>query len=78
MKCDLIVAYHPPIFEAVKRVTSGSLIFDAIRRGVAIYSPHTVLDVAPGGTNDMLADARRWRSVRRSSYRKRNRRNTSS
>ena len=31
--------------------------FDAIRRGVAIYSPHTALDVAPGGTNDMLADA---------------------
>ena len=54
-----IVAYHPPIFEAVKRVTaSGStgLVFDAIRRGVAIYSPHTALDAAPGGTNDMLAD----------------------
>src|SRR5205807_7780525 len=29
----------------------------AIRRGVAIYSPHTALDVADGGTNDMLADA---------------------
>jgi dinuclear metal center YbgI/SA1388 family protein len=58
-KANAIVAYHPPIFEAVKRVTSiGStgLIFDAIRRGVAIYSPHTALDVAPGGTNDMLAD----------------------
>jgi len=25
-------------------------------RGVAIYSPHTALDVADGGTNDMLAD----------------------
>ena len=31
-------------------------MFDAIRRGVAIYSPHTALDAAPGGTNDMLAD----------------------
>ena len=56
-RCDLIVAYHPPIFDAIKRVTAGSLIFDAIRRGVAIYSPHTALDVADGGTNDMLADA---------------------
>jgi dinuclear metal center YbgI/SA1388 family protein len=56
-KCDLIVAYHPPIFEPIKRITSSSLIFDAIRRGVAIYSPHTALDVAAGGTNDMLADA---------------------
>src|SRR4051794_3618072 len=46
-KCDVIVAYHPPIFEAMKRVTSNGpsgAIFDAIRRGVAIYSPHTALD----------------------------------
>ena len=56
-KCDAIIAYHPPIFDAIKRVTSGSLVFDAICRGVAIYSPHTALDVADGGTNDTLADA---------------------
>lgn len=55
-RCDCVIAYHPPIFEAVKRLTGGSLVFDAIRRGVAIYSPHTALDVADGGTNDMLAD----------------------
>ena len=54
--CDAVVAYHPPIFEALKRITGASLIFDAIRRGVAIYSPHTALDVVAGGTNDMLAD----------------------
>lgn len=56
-RCDLILAYHPPIFSPIKRLTGQSLIFDAIRRGVAIYSPHTALDVAEGGTNDMLADA---------------------
>jgi dinuclear metal center YbgI/SA1388 family protein len=55
-RCDAVVAYHPPIFEALKRVTPPSVIFDAIRRGVAIYSPHTALDVVDGGTNDMLAD----------------------
>lgn len=58
--CDAVIAYHPPIFDATKRVvSSGSteLVFDAIRRGVALYSPHTALDVARGGTNDMLADA---------------------
>ena len=53
--CDMVIAYHPPIFSAIKRVTG--LVHDAIRRGVAIYSPHTALDVADGGTNDMLADA---------------------
>src|SRR4051812_29921831 len=50
-QCDCIIAYHPPIFETLKRVVSGSVVFDAIRRGVAIYSPHTALDVAEGGTN---------------------------
>lgn len=57
--CDVVIAYHPPIFSAIKRVTATqqSLVFDAIRRGVAIYSPHTALDVAEGGTNDLLADA---------------------
>ncbi len=60
LNCDLIVSYHPPIFDGLKRIVSpgsSGLIFDAIRRGVAIYSPHTALDVSPGGTNDMLADA---------------------
>jgi dinuclear metal center YbgI/SA1388 family protein len=58
-RCDAIIAYHPPIFSALKRVTSsgaGAAIYDAIRRGIAIYSPHTALDVADGGTNDVLAD----------------------
>ena len=54
--CDLVIAYHPPIFSAIKRLTAGHLVFDAIRRGVAIYSPHTALDVAQGGTNDVLCD----------------------
>lgn len=58
--CDAVVSYHPPIFKPLlSRVTaSGSTqwIFDAIRRGIGIYSPHTALDVADGGTNDVLAD----------------------
>lgn len=53
---DAIIAYHPPIFDPLKRVNPG-LIFDAVRRGIALYSPHTALDVADGGANDMLADA---------------------
>lgn len=55
-KYDLVIAYHPPIFHPLKRIVAGNPVFDAIRRGVAIYSPHTALDVAEGGTNDMLAD----------------------
>jgi dinuclear metal center YbgI/SA1388 family protein len=53
--CGIIVAYHPPIFKPMKRLVGG-VVFDAIRQNVAIYAPHTALDVAEGGTNDVLAD----------------------
>jgi len=53
---EMVVAYHPPIFQPLKRVIHPSLVFSAIRDGVAMYSPHTALDVAPGGTNDVLGD----------------------
>jgi len=55
--CDAVIAYHPVIFDPLKRIVAGSVVYDALRRGVAIWSPHTALDVADGGTNDMLADA---------------------
>jgi dinuclear metal center YbgI/SA1388 family protein len=57
---DLIVAYHPSIFRPFKRLGTRSLGERALQRsaraGVAIYSPHTALDAAPGGVNDWLAD----------------------
>ena len=52
---DLLIAYHPPIFDPLKRITQP-LLLNAIRRDMAIYSPHTALDVAEGGTNDVLAE----------------------
>lgn len=54
---QLVVAYHPPMFAAVKRASNDALWVDAIKRGIALYSPHTALDVAKDGTNDWLADA---------------------
>jgi dinuclear metal center YbgI/SA1388 family protein len=58
LKCDLVIAYHPPIFSAIKRITDdgpSGLLHRAIRRGIAIYSPHTAWDAANGGANDVLA-----------------------
>jgi dinuclear metal center YbgI/SA1388 family protein len=52
-----IVAYHPVLFEAQKRFVAGSVAFEAARAGLSVYCPHTALDVAAGGTNDVLADA---------------------
>jgi dinuclear metal center YbgI/SA1388 family protein len=61
----LVVAYHPPMFAAVKRVPHDALWADAVRRGVALYTMHTALDATPGGTNDVLADACGMSSERR-------------
>lgn len=55
--CQLIIAYHPPIFDGLKRIDARSPVGKALRHGIALYSPHTALDAAPGGTNDVLADA---------------------
>lgn len=55
--CGAIVSYHPPIFDAQRRFVAGSIAYEAARANVALYSPHTALDVAAGGTNDVLADA---------------------
>lgn len=59
-KADLLLTYHPPIFKPVSRLLgegSGmeSLVFEAIQAGIALYSPHTALDAANGGTNEVLA-----------------------
>jgi len=56
-RAALVIAYHPALFDAIKRVHHESVLYRAIRADVAVWSPHTALDVAPGGTNDVLADA---------------------
>lgn len=55
--CTAVVAYHPVIFSGLKRLLAGGMAYELVRHGVAVYSPHTALDVADGGTNDVLADA---------------------
>ena len=57
-KVGLIVAYHPPIFRPLKRLTQRSvkerIIIRAIEEQTAIYSPHTACDSVEGGVNDWL------------------------
>jgi dinuclear metal center YbgI/SA1388 family protein len=58
-KTDLILAYHPPIWEPLKKVVAGQgaspLLYEVIRSGRAIYAMHTALDIVSGGINDVLA-----------------------
>jgi dinuclear metal center YbgI/SA1388 family protein len=64
--CQMILAYHPVIFRPVSRLSrqDNSLLYDIMRMGVAVYSPHTALDAAAGGTNDCLADVLNLRDRR--------------
>jgi dinuclear metal center YbgI/SA1388 family protein len=57
---NLIVAYHPPIWQPLKKIVAGQAacpsLHGCIRKNIAIYSLHTALDCAQGGVNDVLAD----------------------
>ncbi|XP_022103731.1 NIF3-like protein 1 [Acanthaster planci] len=59
-RSDLILAYHPPIFVPLKRLTMANakerIIVRAIENRVGIYSPHTCYDALEGGVNDWLAE----------------------
>lgn len=62
-RAGAIVSYHPPIFKPVKSLVRRAddaapgpgVVFDAVAAGIAVYSPHTALDAADGGTGDALA-----------------------
>jgi dinuclear metal center YbgI/SA1388 family protein len=58
---DAVIAYHPLFFGGFQRLeTSNPQARTAMRlieNGIAVYSPHTALDAAPGGVNAWLADA---------------------
>jgi dinuclear metal center YbgI/SA1388 family protein len=57
--CDLVVAYHPPLWKPRQRLTRATaaerVVVGAVRAGLAVYSPHTALDAAENGLNDWLA-----------------------
>ncbi|MCP4759723.1 MAG: Nif3-like dinuclear metal center hexameric protein [Planctomycetes bacterium] len=56
---DAIVSYHPILFEGAKRLTSdqvgGEIVLRLAESGIAVYSPHTALDAAPGGMAEWLS-----------------------
>jgi len=67
-KADLVVAYHPPIFQPLDRLTGETckqrVIQECVRKKIAVYSPHTALDAAKGGVNDWLCEAMGQGTVR--------------
>ena len=71
-KTDLIISYHPVIWDGLKKIiaepavkpqakylaprSTRGLVYELIRRGIAVFSIHTALDSAVGGVNDGLAE----------------------
>ena len=59
LKTDLILSYHPVIWDGLKKITADGptrTVYECIRSGLAVYSVHTSLDVLAGGVNDGLAE----------------------
>ncbi|UCZ54519.1 Nif3-like dinuclear metal center hexameric protein [Bacillus shivajii] len=60
-EADLIIAHHPIIFKPIKALRTdqvyGKTIEKLIKHDIAVYVAHTNLDVAPGGVNDLMAEA---------------------
>ncbi|XP_013385198.1 NIF3-like protein 1 isoform X2 [Lingula anatina] len=60
-KVNFILAYHPPIFVPLKKLTQSSvkerIIVKCIENRIAVYSPHTCVDAMEGGVNDWLVEA---------------------
>jgi dinuclear metal center YbgI/SA1388 family protein len=58
-QAQLIVSHHPVLFKPVQRLTTSTeetnLVWQLIRHGIAVYSPHTAYDNAIGGINEQLA-----------------------
>ena len=55
-----VVAYHPPIWKPLDRLCDDDpkqrIVLRAAEVGLAVYSPHTALDAAPGGVTDWLCE----------------------
>lgn len=59
-KAGLIITHHPMIlFQKIKSITTdtplGRKLYRLIGNNIAAYAAHTNLDIAKGGTNDVLA-----------------------
>ena len=58
---SLIVSHHPVIFQPVRQLTGQNgtekVLGALLRKGISAICMHTNLDAAPGGVNDLLAEA---------------------
>ena len=59
LNADLILSYHPVIWDGLKKITADgpdSIVYKLVNAGISVYSIHTAMDAAIGGVNDGLAE----------------------
>ncbi len=60
MDASVIISYHPVLFTGIKRIVASSpretAMVRLLEHKIAVYSPHTALDVVEGGVADWLLD----------------------
>lgn len=59
LKADLILAYHPLIWDGLKKITADgptAPVYALVRAGIGVFSIHTAFDTVLGGVNDALAE----------------------
>ncbi len=58
--CNLVVSFHPIIFQGLKKLTASTYVervaMKAIANNIAIFSPHTALDNSPLGVNYKICE----------------------
>jgi len=58
--CNLIVSFHPIIFNGLKKLTGKSyverVVIKALKHDIAIFAMHTALDNALQGVNNMICE----------------------
>ncbi len=58
---SLIVSHHPVIFQSIRQLTGQNgtekVVKELLRNKIGAICMHTNLDAAPGGVNDLLAEA---------------------
>ncbi len=52
--CNLIFSHHPVIFQPIRNLYAGSVVYQLAQKQIAAICCHTPLDIAPGGINDLI------------------------
>lgn len=52
--CNLIITHHPVIYNPLKNVLKGSIVYSLIENGISVISMHTNLDIAKNGVTETL------------------------